>query len=612
MGSWAVNASSRYIKRYKFNGQFGANYQRLIVGERDSPGDYQNTSTFSVRWNHAQDPKANPGQNFSASVNYSTSGQKQLATTSLQDHLNSNTTSSISYSRNWTVGTTNVSLSTAFNMSARSGDSIVNVTLPNVSLSVGKFSPFARKVQTGKQRWYEKISLSYTMNAQNSTGDVKEYDFFTSETLRNMKNGVTHSIPVSMSFNLFNHINFTPSFNYREAWNFQRQTRVWDPNRGQNGAEITDRRDPDYPSPEYGFFRTYAWDVSGSFSTKIYGMFETKRKEGWLRAIRHVITPSFGFSYAPDFSHPRYGFVKHVQTGQDGRYTAYNPNVGYGVMSPASPRAAITFSLSNQLEIKVKSDRDSTGMKKITVLEQFAINGGSWNFLVDSMHMGNGLNISFRTGEIFKGFALQLSGQWDPYLYVDDGRGGMKRVGKFNVGGGKFGRITNTSWSFGKTFNSPNGNTPAPGSMNAQFVDPYGLDPYDFSTGGLLPEHRRQYMAQAWYDFTVPWSFTFNYNVNYQYRGVKPQITQTLGFNGNVTLTEKWGINFNSGYDFTRRRLSHMEINLTRDLHCWEMRFSWVPMGRTKMYSFFIGIKSGMLADIKYEKSSNSYDNLAY
>jgi hypothetical protein len=221
------------------------------------------------------------------------------------------------------------------------------------------------------------------------------------------------------------------------------------------------------------------------------------------------------------------------------------------------------------------------------------------------------LSISLRTGEIFKGFAIQLNGQWTPYRFVDNGRGGVKQIKDYAIGGGKFGRITNTSWSFGKTFNSPNGNSPAPGSLNSQFVDPYGPDPWDMSNG-LDPALRRQYMVQGWYDFSVPWSFTFNYNINYQYTGLKPQITQTLGFNGSVTLTPKWGFNFNSGYDFTQRKLSHMQLSLTRDLHCWDMSFQWVPMGRTKSYMFHIGIKSGMLADIKYDKTSNMYDNLAY
>jgi hypothetical protein len=224
------------------------------------------------------------------------------------------------------------------------------------------------------------------------------------------------------------------------------------------------------------------------------------------------------------------------------------------------------------------------------------------------------VGISLRTGEIFKGFALQLSGSWDPYRYVDDGRGNMKRIGKFNIGKGKLGRITSTSWSFSKTFNSPSGASPRAGSIQNAMVNPYDAawDPYNFSNG-LDPALRRQYMVQGYYDFNVPWSVSFNYSINYAYTTQRrPQITQTLGFNGNITLTPKWGFTFQSGYDFTRQKLSHMQLALRRDLHCWEMSFDWVPMGRTKNYSFHIGIKSGMLRDIKYDKSSNAYDNIAF
>jgi hypothetical protein len=508
-------------------------------------------------------------------------------------------------------------------MTTSSRDSTVNVTLPNLSFSVGSFAPLKRRVAVGKERWYEKITMDYSMQAQNRTtarpgatgNGPKESEFFSKETLRDLENGISHRLGVKTSMNLLNYINFSPSLSYQESWNFKRQMREWDPNGGPNGMggvkDVTNPNSDDYLPPEFGFYRTYSWSVSGGLSTKLYGVFEVKRKPGktgWLQAIRHMVTPTVGFSYAPDFKHPRYGFYDYVQNSANGGVMEYMPVLGSPRVSPGGPQASITASLSNQLEIKVRDGRDSTGMKKITVLEQLAFNGISWNFLADSMNMNN-VNISLRTGEIFKGFALQLSGNWDPYTYVDNGSGGMKRIGKFAIGGGKFGRLTSTSWSFGKTFNSPRGASPATGSINGAFVNPY--DPYNF-TNGLDPATRRQYMVRGYYDFDVPWTFTFNYNISYQYTGRRPVITQSLGFNGNVTLTQKWGVNFNSGYDFVRRKLTHMQLNLMRDLHCWEMTFSWVPMGMTRMYSFHIGIKSGMLRDIKYDKSSNAYDNLVY
>jgi hypothetical protein len=603
-GSWGASAASRYIWRYKFSGNFSANYQRFVMGERNSP-DFNSSNTFSLNWNHTQDPKANPRQNFSANVNFSTAGQKQLATTSLQDHLATNTTSSISYSRNWTAGATNINMTAQFNLSTSSRDSSLNATLPNLSLSVGSFSPFKRKIMVGKQRWYEKITLSYSMQAQNSTGTVKENEVFSRKTIQNLSNGITHTIPIKTSFNLLGYINFAPSFNYRESWNFKKQRRLWDPTGGREGEGApVDERDI---APEFGFFRTYSWDVSGSFSTKIYGMFEVKRKPGktgWLQAIRHVVTPSVGFTYSPDFEHPRYGFFENVQTSTSGAYTTYQPVVGNPRVSPGKARASINFSVANQLEIKTKSRRDTTGMKKTTLIEQFSLSS-NYDFLPDSMNLAP-FSIQLRSGEIFKGFSIQLNGTWDPYLYVRTTGDNAKRTRHFNIGGGKFGRIVSSSWSFGHTFNSPDSKTPDPRSVNGAFVVPY--DPYNFSNN-LDPVTRRQYMMEQYYDFSIPWSFTFNYSVNYSYTGMRPVIRQTLGFNGNVTLTEKWGVHFDSGYDFTRRKLSHMQFSLTRDLHCWEMSFNWVPMGMVRSYTFHIGIKSSMLRDIKYDKSSNMYDN---
>jgi hypothetical protein len=610
LGSWGLKAQSNYMKRYKFRGGVGLTYS-VTKTEDDQ---YPPSNSFNVTWNHSQDPKANPRQTFSAGVNFSTSGQKQLATTTLQDHLNTNTSSSIQYTRNWMVGSTTINMTAAFNLSANSRDTAVNVTLPNISLSVSSFAPFKRKVQVGRQRWYEKITMSYQMQAQNSTGNVKEYDFFTKNTLRGMQNGVRHSIPVKTSFNLLGYINFSPSFNYNEVWNFQRQRRGWDPNGGSDGQgapSSTDPKDPSYIPPEFGFFRLYGWDLSGSFSTKVYGTFEVKRKPGktgWLQAFRHVMTPTVGFTYSPDFTHPRYGFFDYVQSSPSGAYTSYNPNVGNPTMSPGAPRAALNFSVANQLELKVRDGSDSTGMKKIPILEQLSFSG-SYNFLApgDSMQLSN-ISVQLRTGQIFKNFAIQLNATWDPYQYVNVG-GQARRIGKLAVGGGKFGRITSTGWTFGYTFNSSNSSQPVMNDINSgSFVGAY-VNPFDHNVN-LDPLLRRQYMVSSYYDFSIPWNLGFNYTVNYTHSGLKPKVIQSLNYNGSVTLTQKWGVTFTGGFDIARRKFTDMEVNLTRDLHCWDMSFRWIPFGHMKSYMFHIGIRSGMLADIKYDKSSNMYDNL--
>ncbi len=602
LGSWAVKAKTNYILRYKFSGNLGLDYTRQVMGEKNS-SNYQNSGQFKLSWSHRQDPKFHPSSQFSASVNFATAGYTKQATTTMNDHLNTQTNSSISYSKSWMVGSTPINLTASFSHSSNSRDSTIAITLPNISFSVGSFAPFKRKNAVGKQRWYEKITLSYSMQAQNSTGTrTKESELFTAKTLREMTNGVRHTIPIKTSFNFFGVVSFSPSFNYNEVWNFKRQRRVW--NQEEKRVVLLE--------PEFGFFRAYGWNASGSFSTKLYGMFQVsetnkKGKKRWFQALRHVLTPTVGVSYSPDFNNPRYGFVDYYQSDSTGKITA-NPDYYMGNPKPSisGPQASINFSLSNQIEMKVHSKRDSTGMKKIPIIEQLSMSG-SYNFLLDSMNLSN-ISLSLRTGQIFKNFAIQLSAVWDPYTVIDVD-GVPKRINKFNIGGGKFGRIVSTGWSFGYTFNSSNSSQPAMNDINSgAFVAAYA-NPYNPDLN-LDPATRRQYMVSSYYDFTIPWNFGFNYSVSYNNNGLKSTITQTLGFNGSVTLTEKWGLTFNGGFDIAKMRMTPMQVNLTRDLHCWSMTFQWVPIGQLKSYMFHIGIKSGMLADIKYDKQSSRFDNL--
>ncbi len=599
LGSWEAAAQTNYVVRYKFGGNLGLNYAKTILGEKNS-ADYQNSNNFKLTWSHRQDPKFHPGSTFSASVNFSTAGyNKQGATTSLNDLLNTQTNSSISYGKSWMAGSTAINLTVALSHSQNSRDSTIALTLPNISFSVGSFAPFKRKVAAGKQRWYEKITMSYSMAASNSIL-AKEYDLFTTKTVREMRNGVSHKIPIKTSFTMFRGaLTFSPSLNYNENWFFKKERREWDP--VEKKVKTLD--------PEFGFFRMYSYNASGSFSTKLYGMYQMKKKPGktaGLQAVRHVMTPSVGFTLAPDFRKPQYGFVDYYQSDSTGRYTQYNPYVGSQSMSAGAPTASINFSLSNQIEMKIGSKNDSTGVKKIPIIEQLSASG-SYNFLADSMNLSN-ISLTLRTGNIFKNFGIQLSAVWDPYVVLDN-NGSPKRIGKYNVGHGKFGRIASTSWSFGYTFNSSQSNQPAMNNINSSnYVGAY-VNPFDMENE-MEPAMRRQYMVSSYYDFSIPWNFGFNYSVSYANNGIKSTVTQTLGFQGSVTLTAKWGINFNGGFDIAKRKFTPMQVSLARDLHCWSMSFQWIPIGTMKSYQFHIGVKSSMLSDLKYDKSSSRYDNL--
>ena len=596
LGSWEVNASSRYVKRYKYSGKVNFDFSCVKTGDKGE-ADYVKQNNFKFTWTHSQDPKANPGSTFSASVNLSTSGYSKYSATSLNDILATQTNSSISYSKSW-AGTP-FSFSMNLGISQNSQTRALSINFPNMVFNVARIYPFKRKEAVGKQRWYEKISFTYTGKLTNSA-NAPESEIFTKQTLKNMRNGIEHSIPVSSSFTLFKYINLTPSFNYTERWYFKRQMQEWNPVTNQ-----IDKLDP-----EYGFYRIYNYNASVSLNTTIYGMWQMKKKTAKVQAVRHTITPSIGGSYMPDFGNQKFGFYKVVQADSLGGYTLYSPysDNAYGVPGKGAS-ASINFSLKQSLEMKVLSKRDTSGVKKIKIIDDLSLSG-SYNFLADSLGLSN-INMSIRT-TIYGNFGLNLSATLDPYQVTPQG----VRINKLMWAKGLPGRIMNTGWSFGYTFKSRADksqaaindiNTIPPEYFNP-FSDPYGL---------MDPMLRRQYMAQAYYDFSIPWNLGLNYVISYsaQYTnngttGYKKNVNQTIGFNGSVNLTPKTGISFTSGFDIQNRKLTTTSISITRDLHCWQMSFVWIPFGMHRSWSFNIGVKAASLADLKYDKSQSMYDNL--
>ncbi len=594
LGSWEASAQSRYIKRYKYSGNLMAQFASVKVGEKGEP-DYIKQNNFRLQWTHTQDPKANPGSTFSASVNFATSGYSKYSATNLNDILATQTNSSISYSKNW-AGTP-FSLSANMAISQNSQNQTISVTLPTVVFNVARIYPFKRKEAMGKARWYEKISMQYTMKMTNSLSTT-ESELFTRESLDKMKNGIDHTLPISASFNLFNYISVSPSFNYSEKWYFKKQERQWNPATNQ----------VEYLDPEYGFWRLYNYSANLSATTTIYGTYraKNKRKQQKLQAVRHTITPTVGFSYSPDFSKLSYGYQKVVQSDSTGRYQIYSPfsDNAYGV--PTSKlSASMNFALSQNLEIKVLSKRDTSGIRKIKLIDELRISG-SYNFAADSMRLSN-IPVSFRT-TLFGNFGLNLSMTLDPYRVTPQG----KRINKLFFPG----RIVSTGWSFGYSFKSREDRSqPAINDINS--IPPEYMNPFHDPYGQMDPVLRRQYMAQSYYDFSLPWNLGFNYTVNYSVSytnngttGYKRNITQTIGFNGSINITPKMGITFQGGYDIMKNKLTTSSISITRDLHCWQMSFTWIPFGYHKSWSFNIGVKASSLSDLKYDKSQSMYDNL--
>ena len=554
-------------------------------------------NTFQFQWTHQQDPKANPGSTFSASVNLTSSGYSKYSATNLNDMLATQTNSSISYSKNW-AGTP-FSLSMNMAISQNSQTQAISATLPNVSFNVSKFFPLKRKVKLGKDRWYEKISMSYSGKLTNSV-TAKESTLFERETFDNMRNGIQHTIPVQASFNALNYINITPSFNYTERWYFKKVEQEY--NYETNKAEKLD--------PEYGFYRLYNYNAAVSMSTTIYGTWQVKDKykKMKLQGLRHTITPSISFSYSPNFSNQKYGFYKTVQADSTGRVTVYSPfsDNAFGV-PPTGENMSMNFSLSQSLEAKVLSKRDTSGVKKIKIIDDLTL-GASYNFLADSMKLST-ISISLRS-TISSKFGINLRATLDPYEVTPEG----KRYDKLTWSRGNLGRIVSTGWSFGYTFQSRNSSFPALNDINSippEYTNPF-YDPY----GTMNPILRRQYMAQAYYDFALPWNLGFNYNINYNLAyvnngttGYERKITQTIGFNGSLNISPKMGVTLSGGYDIGQNKLTTSAVSITRDLHCWQMSFSWIPFGHYKSWSFHIGVKAASLQDLKYQKSQSMYDN---
>ena len=607
-GSWELQARSAYVKRYKFSGSLNIEYSNVTLGDKVlledgslSPlSDYQNSNSFRVVWQHNLDNKAMPGTIFNANVNFETSGYSKTTAMNVNEQIQSQTTSNISYSRNW-AGTP-FSLSASLRLSQNRTDSMYTFNFPTIAFNMTRINPFKRKEAVGKERWYEKIAMTYSAKLDNKVA-AKEYNLFKEQMFKDMLYGLQHNVNVSAPFNFLGYINFTPSASYNENWNFKKVEKEWDYVE-QKQVEL---------DPKYGFYRSYTYNVQGSFSTTLYGDWVSTKKTSYIQHVRHTLTPTINFSWAPDVGADKYGFSEYVQSDDTGTVQKYNPYQGIYEPPRGGKNASIGFSLSQTLEAKVLDDSDTTGKRKIKFIDDIGIKG-SYNFLAEEYNLGD-ITLNLRmTIPFLKNFQLNLQAMWDPYpVVVEDGE--RKRVNKLGWGQGNFGRIKSTGWSFDYTFNG--GKEAAPGSIND--TGGYGplddmMNPFNFDPGNPIdPLLRRQMMAKTYYDFSVPWSLTLGYTVDYRDNLKTKEVTQSLRFNGSVKLTPKWAITMSSfSLDLTKMKFTPGGFQLTRNLHCWQMSFEWRPFGTFKSWSFSIHVLSSMLKDLKYDKSNSQFDNIYY
>jgi len=554
-GSWKIGAASTYKKRYKYNGNFSVSYASQKSGNRDLD-NFIDIRDFFINWKHNQDPKVNPSSRFSANVNAGSSSYHQNNSFNSNDYLKNTYSSNVTYSKTWR----NSNLSTNLRHSQNTLNKTVNLSLPELNYSINRFQPFKGLNQSSKLKWYDNISVSYSVNAKNEI-TTKDSLLFTRESLEDFRNGLKHSIPLSASFKALKHITVSPRFNYTERWYFNYINKSW------NEVELnTDTLN--------GFKRAYNYNFSTSFNTKLYGIIQMKK--GPIRAVRHVATPSFSFNYTPDFSHERFGFYQEVQSDTLGNTQSYSifQNGIYG--SPGKENSGnISFNLANLLEVKVPTKKDSlNSLKKLKILESFGVST-AYNIFADSMNLSYIL-LNGRT-KLFNTLNLTFGASYDPYSLNEDGQ-----------------RINQLYFS----------EHHKPGRLRTANATA------SFSLRSLANKEENADYSPYWdyIDFDIPW----NINVDYTFRYTRPifekTITQSLGFNGNIKLTDKWKIGFRSGYDFIEKNLTHTSLDVYRDLHCWEMLFKWIPFGYHQSYNFTIRVKASTLQDLKWEKKKDWYD----
>lgn len=628
-GSWGLSAASNYRKRYRYNGSFYVSYQDTRTGDKGLP-DYAKQQSFKIQWNHRQDAKANPYSTLSASVNFASSSYERNNLTSLynpQSLTQSTRTSSINWST--TFSSIGMTLSSTANLSQNMRDSSIAMTLPDLNISISRFYPFKRKHGAGEQKWYEKISMSYTGQLSNSIS-TKEDKLLHSNLIKDWRNGMQHQIPVSGSFTLLNYINVNPSFNFTDRMYTNKVKRRWN--------EVTQREETD---TTYGFHNVYNWNLSLSASSKFYMFYTPIRKlfGDKIQTIRHVITPTVSFSYAPDFGTSRYGYYDSYQkTNADGSVDLieYSPfqNALYGV--PGRGKTGnISFGFSNNVEMKVKSDDDSTGYKKLSIIDDLGFNMSynmsakekPWSDLSVNLRLKWWKNYTFNVNAVFASYAYELDKDGKPFV-GNHTYWGMGKLGRFQ-GMSQNISYTLTPEKIRKLFTGED-NTDKKGNKKKD-MDDEGIDTDIESNvdedmvGAQHAAKQKQSSGKAETDddgymkFSMPWSITFGYGItmrentdikkfNTKTMRYPYKFTQTLNMSGNIRISEGWNISFSSGYDFENHSLSMTTASLQRDLHCFNMSCSVVLAPYTS-YNFTFRCNASTLTDaLKYDKKSG-YNN---
>ncbi|MCX6230189.1 MAG: putative LPS assembly protein LptD [Bacteroidetes bacterium] len=593
-GSWGIHTLSNYNKRYKFNGALSFDYVENVEGEKNTAGYAKNTD-FSFSWRYNQDAKARPNSRFSANVNLR-SNKYDHYSKNLNNVFTNTTNSSISYSTTFGENSAlNVNLGQSYNTNTR----MIDLNLPTIAFSANRFTPFSKKIQSGNVKWYENISLSYSMEAQNRI-TAPDSALFTKKTLDNMQNGIRHSIPISSSIRVLKYFTLTNSININERWYSKTVKKEWSNDTLFSGKDTT----VGYlkVTENKGFARAVDFQFSSSLYTKIYGMVQMSK--GPLRAVRHVISPSISFSWRPDFGTALWGYYNSYKD-KNGNQIKYSKFDGALYGSPESGRyGSIGLGIDNSLEIKVRSKKDTiTGTKKLVLIESFSINT-SYNLAADSLNLAP-ISMNGRT-TLFKNVTLNYSSIWDPYVKQSNNN----RINSYEWDvNRRIARLDYLDWRIGMNLN-----------LNPSFFKKTNETPAVTQT--QKPEYATNSVTNInqnlgeQVDFSIPWNLNLSYSYSYSSRYdassyVKyiNDYTQTLNLSGDINLTKKWKFGFSGGYDFKANDITYASIDIYRDLHCWEMRFNWIPFGFWQSWSFTINVKATVLKDLKWDKKKDFRDN---
>lgn len=616
-GSWALKARSSYRKRYKYSGSFDFNYLYNKYGEKDV--DQSISKDLAINWTHSQDPKANMFRTLSASVNFATSSYNNNSLDNRYTRQGTSNTKGSSINLTQKIPNSAWSISASMNVAQRSQDSSISMTLPNLTVTMSRVAPFKRKEAAGAERWYEKIQLSYTGDFRNSI-DTKENLLLKSNLQKDWKNAMKHTIPVSATFSAFNYLNITPSINYTERWYTSKIQKQWNP---ETNTHMSMKGDT-----TYSFKRVYDFNAALSFQTKLYGEYIPVFSK--TTRIRHVFTPSISLSYAPDFSDPMFGFYeryKYIDSkGQQMEYV-YSPySQGMFGTAPMGASGMVSFNFENNLEMKVASEKDSTGYKKISLIDNLSVNFSN-NMMADSLKWSDiAVNARFKFS---KSFVVNIGAAFDPYMYGLDQYGSPTKVDKLRISHGKgIGRLKSTGYSISPSINQDTFKKLFGKDVDKEGSKKEGGQPDTDNPEGEAGEQKKgsllekkkddnQYDEDGYVKNDIKWNLSFNFSMNYNYGDFdydkmeyKGRLTKNFGLSGSIQPTKNWNFNFNTSYDFDAKKIAYMSCNLTRNLHCWSITASFNPVGAYKSYYVSLRASSSLLQDLKYEQRgrSSSYD----